>query len=169
MYWSAKVLGKGLAEELQARGTTPILQIGSDGFTRGQLAKIQCFSFIAAANLSRKLKELQVKNTKDLFDRVPPSSLALEGLGAVSLAVLGAAFEVKGIGGARPIENWMVRHRDGELVTFTTVKNIVKRDAAEERKEGEAVKRRTATRNQQAHELRVERHVKRSENAADRG
>lgn len=162
MYWSSKVLGTGLATELQTRSTQPILTIGSDGFTRVQLAKIRCFSFLAAANLSKKLAALDVKHTRDLYERIPPASLAMEGLGAVSLAVLGAAFEVKGVGGSRPIESWMEKHQDGNLVTFNTVKGIVKKEAAEERGEKKAIEKRTAARKQAAHEIRVERHVKRS-------
>lgn len=166
MFWSSKVLGSTTATQLQERAALPVLQIGSDKFTKGQLAKIECFSYIAAANLSRKLEQLDVKHTKDLFDRVPPAMLAISGLGAVSLAVLGAAFEAKGIGGSRAIEAWMEKHQDGELKTFGTVKNIVKRDAEDQRKEERTVQKRKARRKQTAHEIRVERHVKRASDAA---
>lgn len=162
MYWSSRILGTGLAKELQSRVTIPVLKIGADSFTKGQLSRIDCFSFIAAGNLNRVLSSLSVKNTKDLFERVSPSELALPRLGAVSLAVLGAAFEVKGLGGERPIESWMLRHQDGELRTFTTVKNIVKRDEADQRQEAKTAAKRSAGRKAQAHEIRVERHMKRA-------
>jgi len=166
MFWSSKVLGSSTAKELQARAARPILQIGSDAFTKTQLSSIECFSFIAASNLSRALQALDVKHTKDLYERVPPALLALPRLGAVSLAVLGAAFEVKGLGGSRPIEAWMERHQDGVLRTFHTVKEVVKRDEADRRKETRTAAKRKAARKSQAHELRVERHLKRNGHAA---
>jgi len=47
----------------------------------------------------------------------------------VSLAVLGAAFEAKGIGGDAPLENWFRKHRDGGTVTFSTLKAKQHHDA----------------------------------------
>lgn len=44
--------------------------------------------------------------------------------GVVSLAVLGAAFEAKGLGGDAPLEAWVKQHQDKDetLTTFSTIK-----------------------------------------------
>src|SRR4029077_14569041 len=104
----------------------PLLRIGADTFDRKQLAAVACYNFVAAANLSRVLADLKVKDTRDVFHNVPPTALALPHLGAVSLAVLGAAFEHKGLGGDAPLEAWVTKHRPtdqrGEFLTFSTIK-----------------------------------------------
>src|SRR3954465_11088658 len=103
--WSERVLGTGVAHKLRERATVPVLQIGADSFSRHDLAGIDCYSFNAAANLSAILnRELRVKDTKDLFQTVPPEALVYPRLGAISLSVLGAAFEAKGLGGHAPLE-----------------------------------------------------------------
>src|SRR5262245_15334649 len=113
MNLSRRVLGAYVVDAITAKTAAPLLQIGSDTFYRHDFAKIDCFNFVAAANLSKILKELRVKNCRDLFERFAPSELLLPRLGAVSLAVLGAAFELKRIGGDAPLETWLARHADG--------------------------------------------------------
>ncbi len=160
MYWSSKVLGSGVAQKLQEKGTIPVLQIGSDAFTRGDLAGLECFNFTAAINLTNILKGLPFRNTKDLYERCSPASLALPRLGYISLAVLGAAFESKGLGGNAPLENWLKKHRDGELVTFGSVKHQVARE--QEQAKADA-KSRKDSRTRKAHELRVMRFTERKQ------
>ena len=123
MDFSNAVLGRTVVAYLVERRNATILQIGSDRFDRSSLAKVSCFHFVAAANLSKVLNaELRVKNTRDVFDNVAPERLVLPRLGSISLAVLGAAFEAKGIGGSSPLETWFQKHRDGKTVTFHALK-----------------------------------------------
>jgi len=124
---SIRVLGVGISKSLADRARAPVLRIGSDVFTRGDLADVACFNFIAAANLSAALLDVGAANTRDVFDRVSPASLALPRIGAIAIAVLGAAFERKRIGGDHPLEAWITKHRDPktrrDVVSFATVKH----------------------------------------------
>jgi len=163
---SPRILGTGLAKQLRERASAPLLRIGSDVFDRNALAHVHCFNFIAAAHLDRTLRELGVKSTRDVFERIPPSALALPQIGAISLAVLGAAFEARGIGGAAPLEAWVRRHAlagdsrgKDPLVTFTTIKH---REAAAAKAERRTRKQIKQTRRQQAHSLRLARFHKAS-------
>lgn len=123
MYLSPTILGQSTIRYFTERNTAVVLKIGTDTFDRTVLAGLSCYNFAAAANLSRVLNaELQVKNTKDLFTRIHPERLVLPRLGAVSLAVLGAAFEAKGLGGQTPLESWFALH-EGKVVTFATLKS----------------------------------------------
>lgn len=126
MYLSSEILGATITRELAAREANAVLKIGSDQLTRADLARVHCYNFLAAARLSALLDEhLQVKNLKEVFEKVPPEALALPHLGTISLAVLGAAFEAKGIGGERPLENYVKRHQANGVtgfVTFDTIK-----------------------------------------------
>jgi len=167
MNLSAHVLGKHAVDAIAETARGALLVIGSDTFRRGDLAGIGCFNFHAAANLSRAIAELGAKHTRDLFENYPPAALVLPRVGAISLAVLGAAFEKKGIGGDQPLEAWVTRHRapdtTREFVTFETLKA---REAAREpgeRKARAARRTRTATRRHAAHRIRVGRFVKRRE------
>jgi len=142
MNFSPTVLGTPTANKLALTATTPVLEVGRDRLTRGQLAAVGCYNFIAATRLTGILRtELEgVTSLRQLFDKVSPTDLALPRIGAVSLAVLGAAWEVKGIGGDNPLEAWVRHHasaQDGrkEVVTFFTVKA---RHAAEEARQKQA-------------------------------
>lgn len=137
---STRVLGSSVARRLEDRASAVLLQIGRDTFTRADLADVRCFNFTAAATLSAILnRELAVKDTADVFHHVAPSALALPRLGAVAIAVLGAAFQAKGLGGARPLEQWVRAHtkREREIVTFATLKGQIERETT-----ASAVKRR---------------------------
>lgn len=161
---SDQVLGKHTAQQLRERASAPLLRIGADVFDRGDLAGVACFNFGAAANLSRILtNELQVKNTKDVFEHVAPEALMLPRLGVISLAVLGAAFERKGLGGEHPLESWVIRHRHKdakrEFVTFGSMKEKQRAHADQEKKDTKA---RKATRRNKAHKIRVDRFATRT-------
>jgi hypothetical protein len=149
MNLSSRILGSTVAEQLQERSEATVLQIGRDKFTRGDLSTVQCFNYIAAQNLSRVLADLNVRDTRHLFDQIPPSALAVPRVGAVALAVLGAAFEVRAVmadADVPPLEAWVRKHADGNvdaaLVTFHTIKH---REAAEQRQERADRKARQAT------------------------
>ena len=122
-------LGETTTTALQKRIAMPVLVIGTDRFTRSDLAGVACFNYIAATNLSNALAEFSsVKSTRDVFELVAPRALALPHVGAIALAVLGAAFEAKGIGGATPLDAWVKKHHDPEahhkeLLTFGTFKH----------------------------------------------
>lgn len=131
MNLSTSILGITAVEALKKHAGTPLLQIGSDRFTRHDLAGVDCFNFTAARNLGHILQQkFQVKNLRDVYERIPPHHLALPGLGVIALAVLGAAFEAKGVGGEEPLESWARKHAppgpkgQGEpsLTTFATMK-----------------------------------------------
>ena len=132
MRLSSKVLGTATAEKLGTRAAEHVLIVGSDKLTRGDLAEVGCFNYLAAQNLTAILaKFFTVENLRDLYEHTPPRELALPHLGVISLAVLGAAFEVREIGGDDPLENYVKHHSDnGKIVTFDTIK------LREERREG---------------------------------
>jgi hypothetical protein len=136
MYFSDGVLGSNVAKKLRDRPTEALLTIGSDRFSRHDLGEIDCYNFQAAQNLSAILNTLRVKSTRDLFDTVSPQMLALPKLGAVSIAVLGAAFEAKGIGGDAPLEAWLRKHmgKKEEIVTFGAIKHREEREHADDKK-----------------------------------
>lgn len=123
---------------MSASYAAPVFQIGSDKLTRADFAQVGCYNFVAAVRLSAILKDIGAKSLRHVFDTIPPSALAVPGLGVISLAVLGAAFEAAGVGGATPLEAYAVKHaeKDGkgrpDVVTFSTLKqhahNIAARD-----------------------------------------
>lgn len=155
---SEAVLGHYQVAKLQQRIATPVLRIGKDAFTRAQLASVECFNYLACALLTHALDSLKVKDTAHLFESVSPQALALPRLGTVSLAVLGAAFEAKGLGGSTPLANWCKKHLD-KTVTFESIKHQAAIGEAEERR---AAKRRKQARRNVAHAKRVERFEDRS-------
>jgi hypothetical protein len=155
---SESILGHYTAGQLQARIATPILRIGRDAFTRAQLAGVECFNYLACSLLTHALEELKVKDTAQLFEQVSPQALALPRLGKVSLAVLGAAFQAKGIGGSTPLATWVKKHLD-KTVTFDSIKHQAAIGEADERR---AEKRRKHARRNLAHAKRVDRFVERS-------
>lgn len=138
MNLSASILGSTAVKQLQASTSAWVLEVGSDKLTRGQLASVGCYNFHAARLLTACLRTLPVKNLAELFAKFPPSAVALPHLGVISLAVLGAAFEAKGIGGASPLEAWVQKHAPGgaeaEMVTFHTMKRRELAEGARERK-----------------------------------
>ncbi len=88
-----------------------------------------------------------------------PEALALPRLGAIAIAVLGAAFEAKGLGGDAPLENWVKKHlADKRVVTFAALKH---RDEAQRADEAKRTKARKQARRNSAHKLRVARFEKR--------
>ena len=167
MNLSTTILGSTAVKQLQATSKASVLEVGSDRLTRAELARVACFNFHAAKNLSAVLKTLDVKNLADLYARLPPSAVALPHIGAISLAVLGAAFEAKRIGGEAPLESWVRKHAgtDGRkaMVTFDTMKA---RELAELSQEKKARKERKQARRQVAHETRVARFVARQHGVA---
>jgi hypothetical protein len=151
MNLSARVLGANIVKELTERAASPLLIIGKDVFHRGDLAGVGCFNFMAAARLSRALTDIGVRDVRDVFENVPPTSLVLPQLGSISLSVLGAAFEARGLGGAQPLEAWVLKHRvDAKhpIVTFATLK------ASERKREAlRATRRRSRARRSPARTL----------------
>lgn len=131
---SSHFLGQTAILGLQQRLTAPVLTIGKDRFTRTDLARGLCFNFVAAAALDRAIADLHVKSTRDLFEKIAPRDLALPRVGTIALAVLGAAFELQGLGGATPLDAWVSHHHDParghrERLTFATFKHAAaKRD-----------------------------------------
>lgn len=160
MELAAQILGTGTVEKMQERIKKPILTIGEDRFTRRHLAVIDCFNFLAAATLSNIVATLKVNNTSDLYKRIPPSALALPGLGVISLATLGAAFEHK-LG--KTLTDYINHHRDdrnSKVVTFHTMKhNAV--DVKLDRKAAKEEKVRKHARSNRAHQTRTDRFVAR--------
>ena len=163
MDFSTSVLGAYSVRKMQDTIKARVLVIGSDVYSRSVLAHVDCYHFTAAATLSAILnRELKVKNTADLFDRIPPESLVLPRIGVVALAVLGAAFQARGIGGDHPLANWFKKHRDGKTITFDALKA---REAAEIATERKTKKQRRETRRNKAHAIRVDRFEAKQETA----
>jgi hypothetical protein len=162
------ILGNYAVTQLQKTAGEVILEVGSDKLGRKELAAVGCYNFHAARNLSAVVKSLQIPNLKYLFEHVPPSDLALPHMGVISLAVLGAAFEVRKVGGSNPLLSWVQLHaphgNDAKqaMVTFHTLKM---RELAEARNEKQAIKDRKQTRRNKAHKLRVARFGERQASA----
>jgi hypothetical protein len=168
MNLAASILGSTAVKYLRDTATAHVLRVGSDTLTRGQLAAVQCYNFHAARLLSNVLNELHVPNLRYVYDKMPPLALALPNVGTVSLAVLGAAFEAKKIGGDTPLENYVKKHTskiagEANYVTWSTMKHHQHQETARENKDR---KRRKAKRRDQAHEIRVERFEERTAAAA---
>jgi hypothetical protein len=161
MNLSTTILGSTAVKQLQATSSAWILEVGSDRLTRAELAGVGCFNFHAARSLTTILKDFSIKNLADLYARLPPSAVALPHIGAISLAVLGAAFEAKGIGGETPLEAWAKKHGPAgdpakAMVTFHTMKQRERAERAEERK-------RKRGRRHRAHGLRLARFTERAQ------
>jgi len=127
MAYSTAVLGTSAVRRLQLRADTPIVVIGSDRFSRTDLAQVQSFNYIAAATLSHTIATLRVKNTSDLFLKIDPSALAQPGIGVYAYAVLGAIFELKELG---TLDEWIARSltKGAPLVTVSTLKHRLQKD-----------------------------------------
>ena len=163
---STSILGTTAVTYIRTRQAQAILTIGSDRFDRAGLASVGCFHFLAAARLSQILRDhFSIKSTRELFDKQPPEAFVLPQLGPVALAVLGAAFELKQLGGDAPLETWVKKHRKGHTITFTTLKH---REAAERLKETKTRKARKAQRRNMAHRIRMDRLIDRAAAAAER-
>ena len=171
MNLSTVVLGSTAVKHLQTTTSEYVLRVGSDRLTRAELAGVGCFNFVAARNLSSLLADngTPAKNLAHLYESVSPTSLALPHMGVISLAVLGAAFEAKGIGGDAPLENWVRKHsrpdQSGEA-HMTTWHSIKRHELAEISREQTARKDRTRARRNKAHGLRVERFTTRRQRTA---
>jgi hypothetical protein len=161
----ATFLGTSTTEALKTRNATPVLQIGRDALTRHDLAGVDCFNYVAALNLSRALADIGAKSIRDVFEHVTPMMLAVPHVGAVSLAVLGAAFEHVGVGGGSPLVAWVTKHRapdsKRELVTFDTFKHRAA-DMKAATTERRAAKARAHARRDTAHRTRVDRYSRRT-------
>lgn len=129
MFLSDKILGSTAAKHIRATAGGAVLVIGKDTFTRAHLASTGCFHFAAAARLTNAVSELRprVDDLKDLYRRFPPLALCRHGIGPISFAVLGAAFELKRIGGTRPLEEWTLAHAPADakrpLLTINSMKH----------------------------------------------
>lgn len=166
MQLSTRILGKSIADIIATRAATPLLTIGRDQFYRKDLASIGCFNFTAAANLSNALSNLAARDTRDVFDRIEPTALVLPRLGSISLAVLGAAFEVKGLGGDAPLESWFLKHRQNashQLVTFDALKHAEAKREIGEVKARKARRDRSHGRRDKAQRIRGDRYIERQE------
>src|SRR5262245_60510447 len=141
MNLSTTVLGSYTVKQLQARTSEVILIARSDHLSRRDLAAVGCYNFQAARNLTAVLHVVGVKSLRDVFDNHPPTDLALPHMGVITLAVLGAAFEVAGIGGGDPLGNYVKKHlqRNGtvreRMVTFHRLKQRELEERRQEKKE----------------------------------
>jgi hypothetical protein len=173
MHLSTRVLGKHIADQIASKAAAPLLTIGRDNFYRRDLAGVACFNFTAASNLSKHIATLQPRDTKDVFETVPPVALVIPRLGSVSLAVLGAAFEAKGIGGEAPLEAWFSKHlpKDAtrDFVTFSSMKHSELLREAGEKKARKQRRERTASRRDRAQRIRGERYITRRERTVSNG
>jgi hypothetical protein len=145
MNLSSRVLGVTAVAQLTARDRDAVLTIGRDHFTRADLSRVRCFNFIAAQRLAAALATMRVKDTADVYARIGPSALAVPTIGAIAIAVLGAAFEARGIGGDAPLESWVERHATKEhpdITTFTTIKK--QRETAARKRRGKPHTRRAS-------------------------
>jgi hypothetical protein len=165
MNLASSILGSTAVKYLRDSASAHVLRVGTDTLTRGQLAAVQCYNFHAARLLTNVLNEhIKAPNLRYVFEKVPPLALALPNVGSISLAVLGAAFEAKRIGGETPLENYVKKHTtktngEANFVTWSTLKH---RDQAETARENKERKKRKRQRRNKAHEIRVDRFEERT-------
>jgi hypothetical protein len=143
MNLATRVLGHTAVTKLTTTSREHILVIGTDKLTRGDLAQVGCYNFVAARYLTQALQQLDVTSLRDVFERVAPRDLALPHVGVISLAVLGAAFEARGIGGEAPLDTYVAKHQT-KVVTFDTMKHRVQREAEAARRKRRRNGRRVA-------------------------
>jgi len=144
MELSTSVLGSTTVDKLKETASGAVLHVGKDKLTRHDLAGVECFNFHAARRLGHILTDvIGVKSLKHVYDAIPPAALAVPQLGVFSLAVLGAAFESKGLG---TLESYVRKHQSNgaNLVTFHTLKH---REQAEIAREKAEKKKRARARN----------------------
>jgi hypothetical protein len=111
--------------------TEPILIIGKDKWNRMDLADMSVTQLRAARIVTDLAKHYRAKDTKDLYSKLSPASLASNnGVGLHSLFVLWRAFESHNL---NPL-NWYWSGREGSIVTFTSIKAREHREQAAERK-----------------------------------
>src|SRR5262245_17555721 len=130
---AVKVLGSTAVTKLSAAYVEHVLVVGRDKLTRQDLAAVGCYNFVAARHLTAAAKALAVKDLRDLFETVPPKDLALPHVGVITLAVLGAAFEAKRIGGDSPLTTYVRKHAP-KVTTFTSIKLAAADDGRQKRK-----------------------------------
>lgn len=119
MYSPTKHAGIFGSTYLKAFTGTPVLIIGTDVWTRQEVAKMGLTQTVACGNLSKIAKRLGVRSTADLFERTSPYSFTEFRAGVATLYVLFAAFADKGL---NPSE-WYQRKRESEvIVTFESLK-----------------------------------------------
>ena len=128
---STNVLGSTAVAKLSAARTEGVLKIGADSISREQLADAGCYNFLAARRLTSALADLGAKDLRDVFERFPPRDIALPNVGVYSLFVLGCAFQVVGVGGKTPLDNYVKKHSE-KVTTFHSIKLQVKQLAAQE-------------------------------------
>jgi len=126
MEYSTVAFGTTVVRHLQQRASTAIVTIGSDHYTRTDLAGVTCFNFIAAAHLNSAIKSLDVKSTRDLFRRIEPAALAKPGIGTYAYVVLAAIFEHDGLGS---IEDWL--RRSVKKATASSASRASRNDCSE--------------------------------------
>ena len=140
MNLATAILGSTTVRRLEETHKDAVLVVGSDRLTRQDLAAVECFNFHAARLLTHALAEFKFANLRQLYNEMPPADLALPTLGVISLAVLGAAFEAKGIGGEAPLESYARKHaasKNGDapqVVTFDTLKERARKRERERQK-----------------------------------
>jgi hypothetical protein len=130
---------------------SPILTIGSDHWTRADVAAMGITQTVACGNLTKIAKGLGVRSLRDLFDRTSPYSFTEYRAGVATLFVLFAAFADRGLD---PSTWYRGKKPTDVIVTFYSLK---KRDAdararerRDERKRSRATRRETHRRAVQA-------------------
>lgn len=94
------------------------LQIGKDTWTRHELAdQLRVANFKAAAMVTRALRQLEVKDLKEVFSWDPASLANVHNLGETGMYVLLRALEARGY---NP-KAWY-HAKSADLVTFRTLK-----------------------------------------------
>jgi hypothetical protein len=126
---------------LEAFTSTPVLVIGTDVWTRQEVAALGLTQTVACGNLTKIAKSLGVHSTADLFERTSPYSFTEFRAGVATLYVLFAAFADKGLDPT----TWYQRKRESEvLVTFHAFK--LREQKARQREREDAAKQKHARR-----------------------
>lgn len=111
-----KVFGSSFVKDYAEH---PILIIGTDVWTRGELGRLGVVQARACSILTGIAKQLKVKSTADLYDQTSPHSLVEFPCGIVTLYVLFAIFLDKNL----DPDSWYRAGQKQAITTFTSLKD----------------------------------------------
>ena len=146
----AKVFGTTFVRDYQER---PLLVVGRDTWTRGDLAQMGITQMKACSILTSIAKALDAKSLADFYKNTSPYSFADYPAGVTTLYVLFACFAEKDL----DVNRWYMAGKEHALTTFEALKQ---REAKARARERADTKRRKRSSRRQTHEGQVKQFMK---------
>lgn len=108
------MLGSTLISSLTDRKERPALRIGSDVWSRHEVAtKLGIVNTLACRNLSKICVALGIRNTRHLYESTSPYTFADQHCGVTTLYAMFAAFRDRGL----TVEHWYRKTHGGQQTT----------------------------------------------------